>query len=306
MMFLSQKKNFYRILVAFFLIPLRLNASPIVKEKKTEEQKKEEISLPKDFLYKGEPIHPFCFMHNLFSDVHEKSLLSCTPKSKNKWKVELEKDPHRKEALKHFHEGFEDPTMQEFLFYQYLGQLSSVGHLVYIMTGDFNATGRFSAIGIVQRKKDRISFLPIIVGDRSFGGISDVSFKNGILKYRTHVTPRALFDFWQIFLGMSNLSDIDPSSLQDCALCEIAEIEWEVPESSLNNLYQPNQIVKVFLSAGKNYPPRNPVPPNPKSLQECFDFAYEERISQGIDSFSLGDLNGFFDQVLSIYRRRNS
>jgi hypothetical protein len=303
--FTSQKNNFFKIFITFFLTSIQLNAFPVIEEKKIAKQKREEIPLPKDFIYKGEPIHPFCFMHDLFSDFYEKSLLSCTPKSQNKWKDELEKDPIRKDALKHFHEGFEDPKTQEFLFYQYLGHLSSGRHLLYIMVGNFNTKGRFSAIGIVQRKKDRISFLPIIVGDRANGGISDVFFKNGILKYRTHVTPRALFDFWQIFSGVSNLSDIDPSTLQDCALCENAAIEWEVPESSLNNLYQPNQIVKIFLSAEKNHLPRSPVLPHPKTLQECFDFAYEERISQGIDSFSLEDLNSFFDQVFSIYRRHN-
>ncbi len=196
-------------------------------------EKKKLPVLPPEFLYENQPIEPACF-YQLVGEERTKEIDLSTHVCQN---TTTEFDTKQiPDGLLGYHLVDETPTMsQPYIYYRLIGQKEPKTLPVYYVELQWSGggTGNFKELILVQKKQNKLKLVETIAsGDRCFGGVTHIQYKNEQLKYAQNLTSA---EFGRQ-LGF-NENDIEKLGLKDCAVCCIGLLhqqDGKIMSMSLN------------------------------------------------------------------------
>ncbi|MCK4934743.1 MAG: hypothetical protein KAR79_04065 [Simkaniaceae bacterium] len=249
---------------------------------------------PKELIFEGAPIHPYCIVGTQWGDSSRFEPISlCDPlldyrKDNENYRIvseELSFDPisHLAEYNMQYSVLFLDhqPTYTDYTNYQYIGTFQNK-HVILTSFFDSSATGIFGTLGLLKRVNDTIvNAGEITAGDRAHGGwIFDAKLKNHLLTYSQSSTP----DFAMHAILNESLGEFFPPNFS------YVSIKYSV------DLNDPNLVSHLEgLIFDEDYTPCEFQ--EEKTIESCFYSVVDEYVKEGKYTLDLMESVLFAEKV---------
>lgn len=238
-------------------------------------------NFPKDLLYKGQPINPFCFADFFYTNNKKDTmdLKKCEKKLKKSNLVVTTRDEER---IKQGYVGYDydQKPNHGYSYYKPYGSVNG-GQIIYLIHSG-GGSGQFSSLYLVTRTKNKIQLETLASGDRCNGGVLDVKQDGQKLTYTVNLTA---YDF--LDLAQNNPHNLNAyADLEACAACCKATAIFERELDHLND-------AKLFYIDLTAYPIEAKNIAQQGTYQVCFDKLLLDAESSGKKYYDTDELKKF-------------